>query len=140
MPKKIFLDANVIIDLINADNDLNRPVSWLFNRMINKKETLFCSPTTFAITYYFIGKKIKNKKVLNDKVTRLFDAFKFTREDNVIMEKVKQSSFADLEDALQYFSAVDSGAELIITKNHFDFLKSAIPVYHPLQYISEFLL
>ena len=70
----------------------------------------------------------------------LFSNFVFTREDAVIMDKVKKSSFTDLEDALQYFSAIDSGVDLVITKNHFDFSKSAIPVYHPLQYIAEFLL
>ncbi len=140
MAKKIFLDANVVIDFVNADNDLNKPVSLLFNRILDKSHILYCTPTTFAITYYFIGKAIKNKKLLNEKVMRLFAVFTFTREDGIIMEKVKKSSFTDLEDALQYYSAVDAGAELIITKNHFDFFKSVIPVYHPLQYISEFLL
>jgi predicted nucleic acid-binding protein len=139
MPQKIFIDANVIIDLINADNDLNKPVSLLFSRILNNKETLFCSPTTFAITYYFVGKKIKNKTLLNEKIVKLFSVFTFTREDKVIMQKVRTSSFTDLEDALQYYSALDADVDCIITKNHFDFFKSAIPVYHPLQYISEFL-
>ena len=140
MAKKIFLDANVLIDLINVDNDLHKPIGLLFNLIINKKEILFCSPTTFAITYYFIGKKIKDKKILNEKIKRMFAYFKFTREDSIIMEKVKKSSFTDLEDALQYYSAIDAGVELIITKNHFDFSKSIIPVYHPLQYINQFLI
>ena len=140
MPKKIFLDANVLVDLVNVDNDLNKQIGWLFNLIMDKKEILFCSPTTFAITYYFVGKKLKDKKLLNEKAKRLFSYFTFTREDNIIMEKVKKSSFTDLEDALQYYSAMDSGVDMIITKNHFDFSKSVIPVYHPLQYISEFLL
>jgi predicted nucleic acid-binding protein len=101
---------------------------------------LYCSPTSFAITYYFLAKLIKDKKVLNKEVVALFSGFIFTREDAVIMEKVKKSLFTDLEDALQYFSAMDAGVDLIITKNHFDFAKSAIPVYHPQHYINEFLL
>ena len=140
MSQKIFIDANVIIDLVNADNDLNKSVSLLFSRIINKKETLFCSPTTFAITYYFVGKKIKNNTYLNKKILKLFSLFTFTREDNVVMAKVRTSSFINLEDALQYYSALDADVDCIITKNHFDFFKSAIPVYHPLQYISEFLI
>jgi hypothetical protein len=73
-------------------------------------------------------------------MTGLFSSFNFTREDNVIMEKVMKSAFTDLEDALQYYSALDSKVDVIITKNHFDYSKSIIPVYHPLQYITEFLL
>jgi predicted nucleic acid-binding protein len=137
---KIFFDANILIDLINKGNDLNRPLEILFSGLEKSLKKLYCSPTTFAITYYFLAKSIKDKKVLNKEVVALFSDFIFTREDAVIMEKVKKTSFSDLEDALQYFSAMDAGVDLIITKNHFDFTKSAIPVYHPLHYINEFLL
>lgn len=56
------------------------------------------------------------------------------------MEKVKTSRFKDLEDALQYYSALDSRVNLIITNNYFDFISSKLPVYHPLQYINQFLI
>ena len=46
----------------------------------------------------------------------------------------------DLEDALQYYSAEDAGVNIIITNNYFDFEHSIIPVYHPLQYINQFLI
>ena len=37
----------------------------------------------------------------------------------------------DFEDALQYFSALQSGADCIVTRNKKDFLLSPIPVlYH----------
>jgi len=38
------------------------------------------------------------------------------------------SSFRDFEDSLQYFSAIDSDCEIIITRNGKDFKKSMIPV------------
>jgi len=56
------------------------------------------------------------------------------------MNKVKESKFRDLEDALQYYSAEDSKVDIMITKNFFDFEHSIIPAYHPEQYINEFLL
>ena len=56
------------------------------------------------------------------------------------MNKVVQSDFNDLEDALQYFSALDAGIDAIITYNQHDFINPAVPVYHPSQYISQFLL
>lgn len=56
------------------------------------------------------------------------------------MGKVKSSEFKDLEDALQYYFALDSRGSLIITNNYFDFITSKIPVYYPLQYINQFLL
>ncbi|MDQ6761910.1 MAG: hypothetical protein M3015_04685 [Bacteroidota bacterium] len=140
MPKKIFFDANVLIDFVYADNNLNKQTVFLFYELRRKKELLYCSPTSFAITYYFWGKVIKDKQLLNQKSIDFFSNFLFTREDNVIMEKVKKSKFRDLEDALQYFSAEDSVMDVIITKNFFDYEHALIPVYHPLQYINQFLL
>lgn len=77
---------------------------------------------------------------MNKKAIDFFSSFTFTREDNVVMEKVIKSHFTDLEDALQYYSAEDCGVNIIITKIFFDFKNSLIPVYHPLQYINEFLI
>lgn len=138
--KKIFLDANIIIDLVNYGNKRHAESLLLFSELTKQQAKMYVSPTSFAITYYFLGKAIKNPAKSNKVVIELFSHFIFTREDDVIMEKVLQSSFNDLEDALQYFSAIDAGAGIIISYNQHDFINPAIPVYHPLQYISEFIL
>lgn len=138
--KKIFFDANIIIDLINAGNRYHTDMLFLFSRLTAKKTKLYISPTTFAITFYFLGKHYKNKLKLNREVKDFFAAFAFTREDDVIIKKVMQSDFDDMEDTLQYFTALDAGCDVIITYNQHHFIKPAIPVYHPSQFISEFLL
>lgn len=138
--RKIFLDANIIIDLVNSGNKSHTDAVFLFNELLKQKIKVYVSPTTFAITYYFLNKNIRDSVKLNKAVVKLFANFSFTREDDVIMSKVLKSSFSDLEDALQYYSALDSGADFIISHNQHDFINSSIPVYHPLQYIAEFLL
>ena len=140
MPNKIFLDANILVDLINTANTNNKLIIFLFDSILKRNDKLYCSPTTFSITYYFLGKTLQDKKLLNKKIWKTFSEFSFTREDKLIMEKVKKSKFRDLEDALQYHSAKDSGVNVIITYNYFDFEHSLIPVYHPINYIQQFLL
>jgi predicted nucleic acid-binding protein len=140
MRKKIFFDVNVLVDFIYADNKLNKESVFLFNEIRKKKELSYCSPTSVSITYNFLSKALKNKQLLNEKSKDFFSHFIFTKEDDLIMEKVMSSRFRDLEDALQYFSAEDSGVDVIITKNFFDYEHSLIPVYHPLDYIHRFLL
>ncbi|MGN6602022.1 MAG: type II toxin-antitoxin system VapC family toxin [Ginsengibacter sp.] len=140
MRRKIFFDANVLIDLINAANGLNKQTIFLFSQLEKEKKVFYCSPTSFSITYYFLGKIIKNKKLLNSKIVDLFSNFVFTKENSEIMNDVMNSQFKDLEDALQYFSALDSDVDFIITKNFYDFDKPSIPVYHPLHFINEFLI
>jgi predicted nucleic acid-binding protein len=140
MPNKIFFDANILVEFIYSTNELNEEVKFIFQELKEKNNLLYCSPTTFSITYYFLSKKIKNTVKLNNTANELFSEFKFTREDDLIMQKVKDSKFRDLEDALQYYSAEDSKMDLIITKDFFDFEYSKIPVYHPIDYINQFLL
>lgn len=140
MRKKIFFDANILIELVNEPNELNKEITFLFNGIIKNKDFLYCTPTSFAITYFFLGKSLKNKEFLNQLTQEFFSVFHFTSENNLIMQKVIKSHFRDLEDALQYFSAEDSGIDIIIIKNFFDYEHSLIPVYNPLDYINQFLM
>lgn len=140
MNNRVFFDTNILIDLTNESNDIYEQTLFLFQHFIRSKNQLCCSPTSFAITYFFLSKSIKDRRKLNKTAIDFFSNLSFTREDNIIWGKVKNSNFIDLEDALQYYSAEDFGVNIIITKNFFHFKKSSIPVYHPLQYINEFLI
>lgn len=47
----------------------------------------------------------------------------------------EDSKFTDIEDAMQYYSALDFGCECIVTRNTKDFSQAKLPIYTP----SEFL-
>jgi predicted nucleic acid-binding protein len=49
--RKIFFDANLIIDLVNAGNRFHTDLLFLFSELTRQKKKLYVSPTTFAITY-----------------------------------------------------------------------------------------
>jgi len=57
--------------------------------------------------------------------------------DEHIVEKGLNSNFTDFEDALHYFSAVDSDCEIIITRNGKDFKKSLLPVMTADEYLQS---
>ncbi|HBG40814.1 MAG TPA: twitching motility protein PilT [Porphyromonadaceae bacterium] len=48
---------------------------------------------------------------------------------NEVVDKAINSNFKDFEDALQYYSAIASGCDLIITRNEKDFKDALIPVF-----------
>ena len=48
--------------------------------------------------------------------------------DEQTVEKGLNTTIKDFEDALQYFSATESGCEIIITRNGKDFKHSLLPV------------
>jgi predicted nucleic acid-binding protein len=133
---KIFLDANIIVDLLDKpsfDHDLAKEVVRIIRL---SKKPVYISPTTFAITWYLFSKRNKGNKNVRNILINFFKYFSFTTEDAEVMKKVLASNFVDLEDALQYFSAKQQGLQLIITKNKKDFIQSnEITVIHPTEFI-----
>ena len=133
---KIFLDANVIVDFLDKPSYDNNIAIEVLRILKEKKSNVFVSPTTFAITFYLFSERNKNLKNVNAVLKEFFRQFTFTTEDNVVMKKVFTSSFEDLEDALQYYSAKASGIDWIITKNKKDFINATgIVILHPLEFI-----
>jgi predicted nucleic acid-binding protein len=47
------------------------------------------------------------------------------------------SQFSDFEDAVQYYCALQSGCEIIITRNGSDFKKSQIPIMTAQEYLTS---
>ncbi len=55
--------------------------------------------------------------------------------DDEVVEKAIHSNFKDFEDAMQYFSALASNCDLIITRNERDFKNALIPVMNADSYL-----
>jgi predicted nucleic acid-binding protein len=60
--------------------------------------------------------------------------------DDSILQKALESEFADFEDAVQYFTAMQNEIKYIITRNTEDYKKSAIPVYTPTEFLTMMTL
>ena len=56
---------------------------------------------------------------------------------NHLIEKGLNSDFSDFEDSLQYFSALRTECDIIITRNGKDFKKSQIPVMTPDEFLNS---
>jgi predicted nucleic acid-binding protein len=55
--------------------------------------------------------------------------------DSKVLDLALNSDFKDFEDAIQYYAAMESDIDIIITRNLKDFKKSDIPVMTGLQFI-----
>jgi predicted nucleic acid-binding protein len=137
--KKIFIDASILVDFFDRDAGEHSIARMLINILLNEYTPLV-SPTSLAITYYIASKSFVEKSKINGHIIAVFSAFRFTKEDQGIMNKVFKSRFKDMEDALQYFSAEDAGVDCIVTKNVHDFFPAKIPVMHPIVFLEEHYL
>jgi len=132
--RKIFIDTNIIIDLLAKRIDFYEDAQDLFTYAKNKKITLTVSSLTFANTHYILSDQLKQ-----DKVRTVLRKFKTLVEvlpfDDKILELALEPEFKDFEDGIQYYTAIEHKNEAIITRNKKDFRLSTIPVLSAREYL-----
>jgi predicted nucleic acid-binding protein len=132
--KKIFLDTNVVIDLLDKREGFYKSAVSLFVLAYQKKVKLFVSPMTYATAAYLLRKH--GDKQVRILLRNLRQLSKVTTANELVVDDSLASSFNDYEDALQYYSAMKHKVDCIITRNVKDFASSTIPVLTPDEYLS----
>jgi len=134
--EKVFVDTNIIIDLLAKREPFYREAQDLFTLADKKEIKLFISSLSFANAYYSI---VKHHKSIEAKKFLL--RFKVLVEilplEDKSIELALASNFDDFEDGLQYFIAIEFGCDTIITRNKKDFKNSTIPVMNANEYLKR---
>jgi predicted nucleic acid-binding protein len=134
--EKLFVDTNIVLDLLAQRADFFQEAQELFTRADLNKVELTISALTFANTHYILSKHLKleeTRKILN----KLKVLVKVAPVDDKIIELALASDFKDFEDAIQYYSALESKAQIIITRNKKDFKHAKIPIMTAKEYIRK---
>lgn len=140
MAFKIILDTNIILDLT-----LERTHDYADLRKIYARITggyLKCYTTTSIIqtsAYWLVKERgvLQTKKII---LAILNDITVIEASHNIVVDAM-YSTMDDIEDAMQYYTAVHHKLDAFISRDK-DFIKSAIsklPVYHPEDFIRKFI-
>lgn len=123
----VFIDSDIILDLLAKREPHYIYSSRLFT-LIDKKEIVaFTSPLIFANLHYLLRKLTSNASALKS-LRKLKALIKVLPIDEKVIEQALNSEFSDFEDAIQYFTAVNNGITLLLTRNKKDYKKSKISV------------
>lgn len=125
--KRLFLDTNIVIDLLDKRMPFCNDAAKLFAEAYHKRVQLIISPTTYATASYLLGRHNSLEEVRN-LLANLRRLTSVSTEDEHVVDNAIASKFADFEDAMQYYSALNAKADIIITRNLKDFAESQIPV------------
>ena len=129
--KKVFVDTNIIVDLIADRRPFSKFAIELFNRAENKKIRLYTSSHSIATIHYLLKKYIGEKE-LREVLYNLLDFLTLIPIDADITKKGLRSKRKDFEDALQIICAYSiDKLDCIVTRNIKDFRESEIPVLPP---------
>ncbi len=135
--KKLLIDTNIIIDLLAKREPFYTEAAMLFTLADKQKLTLCVSSLSFANVNYILlqSRKAEEAKQILRKLKLIVDVLSL--DEKIIGLALNDNEFRDFEDALQYYSAIESSAEIIITRNLKDFQKVKLPVMSAAQYLKS---
>ena len=129
--KKVFLDTNIIVDLIADRKPFSKYSIEIFKKAEEKKIKLFTSSHSIATTHYLL-KKYLEEKILRDVLYNLLDYVTVIAVDTDVLKKGLRSKHKDFEDSIQILCASTiEKIDCIVTRNTKDFRDSEILVLAP---------
>jgi predicted nucleic acid-binding protein len=129
--KQVFVDTNILIDLLAERPPFSKFAIELFNRAEKNNVKLFTSSHSIATTHYLL-KKYVDEATLRVTLFNLLDFIAIIPIDLSIIKRSLQSKHKDFEDAIQIFAAntIDN-LDFIGTRNLKDFKNAGTPVLPP---------
>jgi predicted nucleic acid-binding protein len=135
--KKIFVDTNIVLDLLARREPYYDEAAELFSLADRKQIELSVSSLTIANTSYALLSQMdpnKAKAVLR-KLRLILNVLPL--DDKIIGLALNDETFSDFEDGLQYFTAIEHEQELIISRKLKDFKNSRLPTMTAKQFIAS---
>ncbi len=136
MPYTVFADSNVFLDALLNRVPANKDC-WRILDLAEKREiTLYTSSSLLLTTIYFLQKSGMPGTVVISVIEQLLRFTLLISPDENTVRVGLHAGFSDLEDAVQYYTAVQKGIDYFITSNTKDFKKASapLPVFTPRQF------
>lgn len=135
---KIFLDTNIIIDLVLNRHPWVRYELVLLELSRQKKLSLTVSDISFLNLAYAV-RKVMSPDEIYAAMTDLLKYMNVAAAGESVIRSAVSLRWKDMEDCVQYLIARNEGADYIITRDLADFSSSDIPVMTPVEFLSIIL-
>ena len=137
---KIFLDANILVAVLNKEYPLFTYAARILSLEPNNKYKIYTSPICLAIAFYFAEKK-HGTTTAKQKINLLANNISITDVGNdTVLSSLQNKKVNDFEDGLEYYSAQKSKCTLIITEDVSDFYFAEIEVIKSKDFIEKYLV
>ncbi len=136
MKDRVFLDTNVVLDLLGEREPFYDSAAKITTLADKGEIELIVSALTYSTIYYLLS-RFEDKELVKEKI-RKFKVVAGTSDlTDKIVDKGLSSKFSDFEDSLHYFGAIKMDCNILITRNGKDFKESEIPVLTPDEYLNS---
>ena len=129
--KKIFVDTNILVDLIADRKPFSKYAIEIFNTAESKIIKLFTSSHSIATTYYLLKKYVDDKH-LRETLLGLLEYVTVIPVDTEVLTKGLRSKQKAFEDSIQVYCATTiEKMDCIVTRNIKAFKGCELPVLTP---------
>lgn len=133
--KKLFIDSDIFLDVLLNREDFSHQSSKIFDLSVANTHQLYTSSICVSNIYYMCSALIgKQKARTNLHIVK--PLFEISETSDLAIEQALNSDFSDLEDAFQYYTALENSLDVIITRNIKDFKLAEIPVLTPTEFLA----
>lgn len=130
IPKRIYLDANILLDYISGARPRHASAFRLVIWCLKERIQLFTS-CDIVTTIYYVNAKANKTKALEGirNINRFCRVVPFGNDqvEAVCRLMEEDPDYVDLEDAIQYLLAKEEGCDLIVTNDRY-FVSKELPV------------
>ena len=133
---KVFLDANILIDVVQNRIDFVETSSKVLQLGLDGECELCASDITFT-TVSFYARKNRTQEQLYEVLQSLRDFIDVAPSGKIAIDWALQQKSKDFEDSVQYYTALRSGAEYIVSRNVRDYPYNDIPVVSPIEFLKK---
>src|SRR4051812_39003265 len=141
MAYKLFIDLNVFLDVF-----LERTPNWKDSEVILRQAAteqidLFTSANNLVNVIYVLRKQaLKNAEII-EVIDLILTYTQLVNTSNTSFRQALRAGFNDVEDAVQYYTALDvKGINYFVTSNTKDYKKAVghLPVVMPNQFLKSY--
>jgi predicted nucleic acid-binding protein len=137
MNTKLFIDSDIILDVLAARDNFYEPAASLFDLGYEGKLDLFTTAVVLANVFYILRKKHSIEKS-REQIKELRQIIRILPINEKIVDDVLTSKFGDFEDGLQYFAAKENNIPVIITRNVKDYKEKDLIIQTADEFIRSF--
>lgn len=132
--EKVFVDSDIVLDLLSARQPHYKFAAELFSLADQNSIKVYISSLTFANVNYILSKQLSPGQARKMLLTFKTIVNVLAVNDKII-ELALLSNFQDFEDAIQYNTAIENSITTLLTRDLKDYKKAEITILTAQQYL-----
>jgi predicted nucleic acid-binding protein len=134
MNKEVFIDADIVLDLLCKREPFYSYVAEVFTMGDTGIIKLVTTPLVFANVFYIL-RKVSGIEKAKELLRKLRIMVGVVSLNDKVIDLALNSAFNDFEDGIQFFAAREQGIKLLLTRNVKDYKAADLIIQTPEEYL-----